>query len=86
MATVLTFRDTLEYLVHATGRAEGEIVAQAVEHGLTALYRSHVTEAYLAGEVDREQAIIAVGEATVAELDEARRAVEHDVRWGLAGA
>jgi predicted DNA-binding protein len=39
IATTQTFRDKLDYLVRATGRAEADIVAEAVEAGLTELYR-----------------------------------------------
>jgi hypothetical protein len=77
-----TIRDKLDYLVRATGRAEVEIVAQAIEEGLTELYRKQIADAYLAGELDREEAIAELGEYTVEDLDYARRAVEQDVRWG----
>lgn len=85
MPTAQTLRDKLDYLVQATGRAEAEIVAAAVEEGLTELYRKQVADAYLAGTLDHEQAIAALGEETVEELDYARRAVEQDVEWGLKG-
>jgi hypothetical protein len=81
-----TIRGKLDYLVRATGRAEAEIVAEAIEEGLTELYRKQIADAYLAGELDREQAIAELGEETVEDLDYARRAVEQDVRWGLKGA
>jgi predicted DNA-binding protein len=86
MPTAQTLRDKLDYLVRATGRAEAEIVAQAVEHGLTELYRRQVADAYLAGAMDRTQALAALGQEAVEELDDARRAVEHDVQWGLQDA
>jgi len=76
-------RDKLDYLARATGRAEVEIVAQAIEEGLTKLYRRQIADAYLAGELTREQAIAELGEETVEDLDYARRAVERDVQWGL---
>jgi predicted transcriptional regulator len=81
----LTMRDKLEYLARATGRSEPEIVAEAIEEGLTELYRKQIADAYLAGELDREQAIAELGEETVEDLDYARRAVEQDIQWGLKG-
>ena len=78
-----TIRDKLEYLTRATGRAEAEIVAEAVEEGLKELYRKHIANAYLSGELNREQAIEELGEETVEDLDYAKRCVEQDVQWGL---
>lgn len=80
-----TMRDKLDYLVQATGRAEAEIVAEAIEEGITELYRKQIADAYIAGELDREQAISELGEQTVEDLDYARRAIEQDVQWGLKG-
>jgi predicted DNA-binding protein len=86
VTTVLqTMRDKLDYLVQATGRAEAEIVAEAIEERITELYRKQIADAYIAGELDREQAISELGEQTVEDLDYARRAVEQDVQWGLKG-
>jgi predicted DNA-binding protein len=72
-----TMRDKLDYLAQATGRAE------AIEEGITELYRKQIADAYIAGELDREQAISELGEQIVEDLDYARRAVEQDVQWGL---
>jgi predicted DNA-binding protein len=86
MPTAQTLRDKLDYLVRTTGRAEAEIVAQAVEHGLTELYRRQVADAYLARGLDRTEALAALGYEAVEALDDARQAIEHDVQWGLQGA
>ena len=80
-----TMRDKLEYLTRATGRGEAEIVAEAIEEGLTELYRKQIADAYLAGELDREQALAELGEEIVENLDYARRAVVQDVQWGVKG-
>ena len=80
-----TMRDKLDYLAQVTGRAEAEIVAEAIEEGLTELYRKQIADAYLAGELDREQAIAELGVETIGDLDYARRAIEKDVQWGLKG-
>ncbi len=40
-------------------------------------------DAYLAGDISREEAISLLGEEKVAELDEAIAAIERDMAWGL---
>lgn len=78
-----TFSEKLDYLVQRTGRAETELVAEALNAGLDGLYRKHIADAYLAGDLDRPQAVDALGEDAVEGLDYARSAVESDVAWGL---
>lgn len=85
MSTAQTMREKLDYLVQTTGRAEAEIVAEAVSEGLTDLYHKQIADAYLAGDLDRAQAVTELGAEAVEDLDYARRAVEQDVRWGLKG-
>jgi len=80
VVTAQTLREKLDYLVRVTGRAEAEIVAEAVEEGLTELYRKQIADAYLAGELDRVQAIAALGEKMVEDLDYARHAATNDDR------
>ena len=80
-----TVQDKLDYLVRATGRAEAEIVAEAIEGSLAELYRKQIVNAYLSGELDREQAIGELGGEAVADIDYARRAVEKDIQWGAKG-
>ncbi len=85
MSAAQTIREKLDYLVRATGRPEAEIVAEAVEEGLTELYHKQVSDAYLSGDLDRMQAVSALGEEAIEDLDYARRSVEQDVKWGLKG-
>jgi hypothetical protein len=40
-------------------------------------------DAYLAGDISREEAINLLGEEKVAELDELIAAIERDMQWGL---
>ena len=42
-----------------------------------------VEDAYLAGDISREEAINLLGEEKVAELDELIAAIERDMQWGL---
>ena len=79
------FLEKMGYLVRTTGHAEVEIVAEALEKGLSELYREQVADSYLAGVLNRGQAILELGEDAVEEMDYARHAVEKDVRWGLHG-
>ena len=83
MAGAPTLREKLDYLVQATGHTEAQIVAEAVEEGIGELYRKQVADAYLAGKLDRSQALAELGEEAVGDLDYARCAVEQDVSWGL---
>ncbi|MHB9126574.1 MAG: hypothetical protein ACYC4F_11605 [Armatimonadota bacterium] len=83
---VNTMRAKLDYLVRKTGRKEAEIVAQAVDEGVSELYRKQISDAYLAGELDRKKAVLELGEECVDDLDYARRAVDADIQWGLKSA
>jgi len=76
-------RDKLDYLTRATGRTEAEIVVEAIEEGITKLYRKQIADAYLAGEIDREQALTELGEEAVEDLDYVRQSIKQDVLWGL---
>jgi predicted DNA-binding protein len=85
MATTHSLRDKLDYLVRTTGRSETEIFAEAIEEGLTSIYRKQVIDAYLSGDMDRQQAIAELGGAEIIEeLDYALQSVEKDVKWGLS--
>ncbi|MHB9038410.1 MAG: hypothetical protein ACYC64_17300 [Armatimonadota bacterium] len=86
MPVTKNMRGKLDYLVRATGRAEAEIVAQAVEEGLSELYRKQVAEAYLSGNLDREKTVHELGKDAVEELDYARRSIDADIEWGLKSA
>ncbi len=86
MPTATTPRDRLDFLVRKTGRDEVEIVARAVEAGVAELYRRQVADAYLAGDISRQDAAADLGEEMIADLDYALKAVERDVRWGLRRA
>ena len=83
MPVTKNMRGKLDYLVRATGRAEAEIVAQAVEEGLSELYRKQVAEAYLSGKLEREKVVHELGKDAVEELDYARRSIDADIEWGL---
>ncbi|MEK7398188.1 MAG: hypothetical protein AAB116_14755 [Candidatus Poribacteria bacterium] len=83
MATTHSLRDKLDYLVRATGRTETEIFAEAIEEGLTSIYRKRIVDAYLSGEMDRSQAVMELGDEIIEELDYVLQSVEKDIKWGL---
>lgn len=78
-----TIRDKLDYLTRVTGRTEAEIVVEAIEEGLTELYRKRIADAYLAGDIDREEAIAELGEEIMENLDYAKQSIRQDVQWGV---
>ncbi len=82
MPATKNMRRKLDYLVRATGRAEAEIVAQAVDEGVSELYRKQLSEAYLSGGIAREKAVQELGKDAVEELDYALKAIEADIKWG----
>jgi len=84
MAATHSLRDKLDYLVRTTGRSETEIFAEAIEEGLTSIYRKQVIDAYLSGDMNRQQAIMELGDEIIDELDYALQSVEKDVKWGLS--
>ena len=83
MPTDHSLRHKLDWLVKTTGRDEAEIVSEAVEQGLSQLYRKCIAEAYLIGRLARDEAVEDLGEDAVEDLDYAQSAVERDVEWGL---
>ena len=73
----------LEELVRDTQKPEAEVIALATEAGLRQLWREHLLGRYLRGELDRQQAIEAVGIDWVDMAERQHRAVAEDIQWGL---
>lgn len=73
----------LEQLVRDTQKPEAEVIALATEAGLRQLWREHLLGRYLRGELDRQQAIEAVGIDWVDMAERQHRAVAEDIQWGL---
>jgi len=86
MLVTKNMRKKLDYLVRVTGQAEADIVAQAVEEGLSHLYRRQLVESYISGRIEREKAVQELGKDAVEELDYARTAIDADMKWGLKSA
>jgi hypothetical protein len=85
---ILSMRDKLDYLTHATGCSETEIIAEAIEEGLSELYRKQIINLYLSGELDKEKAVEALGTETIEELDYARKLIPNkpEIKKGTAEA
>jgi hypothetical protein len=73
----------LEDLIRDTRKPEAEVVALATEAGLRQLWREHLLGRYLRGELNRPQAIEAVGIDWVEMAERQHRAMAEDVQWGL---
>jgi predicted DNA-binding protein len=76
----------LDYLVRGTGRTDVDIIAQAVEEGMSGLYRKYMVEAYLSGKLDRKKVVHELGKDAVEELDYARASIDADIEWGMKSA
>lgn len=73
----------LEDLIRDTHKPEAEVMALATEAGLRQLWREHLLGRYLRGELNRQQAIEAVGIDWVEMAERQHRAMAEDVQWGL---
>jgi hypothetical protein len=75
----------LEYLFRETSKESTSLLAEAIKEGIHLLYKRHISEAYTMNKIDRKEAIRLLGASEIEELDDAWRAVESDVRWGMKG-
>ncbi len=75
----------LEYLLKEANKETASLLAEAMEEGIHLLYKRYVSEAYMADKIDRNKAIQLLGVSAIEELEEAWRAVESDIRWGMKG-
>jgi len=73
----------LEQLARDTHKPETEVMALAMETGLRQLWREHVLGRYLRGELNRQEAIEAVGIDWVEMAERQQQAAVEDVQWGL---
>jgi hypothetical protein len=86
MSTEHTLRDQLDYLVRRSGKAESELLAEALRTGVRDLFEEELIDAYLQDELGREALVAAIGEERVRETDYARDCLQRDVNWGLRRA
>ncbi len=82
---VTRLQKELTFLARARGRAEAEVLADAIQAGVHGLFVREVCERYVRGKLSRREAVKLIGARAVHETDEAWNAVEADVKWGLTG-
>jgi hypothetical protein len=76
--------EQLAFIVTQSKVNEAAILAQAVSKGIELLYQEAMIEAYLLGNISREQALKTLGFATLEEVEFQRDALKRDVEWGLS--
>ena len=80
MTDVLTYVETL---VRETHKPEAEVMTLAFQTGLRQLWREHVLGCYLRREVNRNEAIEAVGIDWVELAERQHEAMMEDLAWAL---
>jgi hypothetical protein len=75
----------LQFLTRTLRRDEAEVLAEAIQTGVHGMFVRHVRDRYLRGKLSRRQAVKLIGSRVIDESDEAWRAIEADVKWGLTG-
>jgi hypothetical protein len=81
--THTSLTEQLTFIAAQRRQDEAAVLAEAVRAGLQALYRETLIEGYLAGAVQREVILRELGTEEYEAIEEQRRALETDVRWGL---
>lgn len=76
----------LDFLIQETGKDSGNILATAVQEGIHLLFKRQVAEAYINNRIDREKAVVLLGDEQLTDLDYAWKAVESDIKWGMGNA
>ena len=74
----------LTFLTEHTGQDEVTLLARALRLGLETLYRQAVEQAFIDGEITREEAIAVLGRERVEEIEYAKQALAQDIARGLA--
>jgi hypothetical protein len=80
MTELMTYFETL---VDETQKPEAEVMTLAFQAGLRQLWRERTLGRYLRGEIDREQAVEAVGIDWVELAERQHRAMMEDLAWAL---
>lgn len=63
---------------------ESHILAEALRLGVKHLWRQTILDEYAAGRLSKKKAIRLLGPELVKRLDEEKRFIAKDVRWGLS--
>jgi hypothetical protein len=78
--SVMTY---LEMLVRQTHKSEAEVLTLAFRTGLRQLWREHILDRYLRGEIAREEAVDAAGLPWVELAERQHEAMLEDLKWAL---
>ena len=73
----------LEQLVKLRHEQPTEIIAEAVQIGMSKLYLESVVEQYLKKRIPRSKAVQLVGLNAVKLAEQQQRVTQHDIVWGL---
>jgi hypothetical protein len=73
----------LSYVVAHRKEDEATVLAQAVREGVHTLYLETLIQAYLIGQVSREEVLKELGPDQLEQVEYQRNALERDIAWGL---
>ncbi|MBU4374567.1 MAG: hypothetical protein KKD69_00325 [Euryarchaeota archaeon] len=77
--------EELKELAEAKHEDVSDVIAEALEIGVSKLWRERVLSMYLRGEIDRNKAVKLVGLNLVKLAEKQKKAALEDVKWGLYG-
>lgn len=75
--------DRIRKIADARDLPEAEVRERALKRGVDDLWTDVVLTRYFEGEIDRAEAVDALGQSIVERAERERAAVEGDVDWGL---
>ncbi|MDQ2999608.1 MAG: hypothetical protein M3R61_21450 [Chloroflexota bacterium] len=73
----------LAFVVAHRKEDEATVLAQAVREGVHTLYLETLIQAYLIGQVSREEVLKELGPDQLEQVEYQRNALERDITWGL---
>ena len=73
----------LTFLTEHTSQDEVTLLARALRLGLEMLYRQAVEQAFIDGEITREEAIAVLGRERLEEIEYSKQALAQDIARGL---
>ncbi len=77
--------DELKELAEAKHEEVSDVIAKALEIGVSKLWQERILSIYLRGEIDRKEAVKLVGLNLVKLAEKQKKAALEDVKWGLHG-
>jgi len=86
MPQLLNTTKELDFLIHETGKDSSVLLAQAVQEGIHLLFKRQVTAAYINKQLDRNKALLILGNEELEQIDYAWEALEKDISWGMGNA